>query len=86
MSTLKIEFANREAMREFAVWLTESGEQQYWDWMEVQEERDPSENITVLEFDYHGPENKQLPKTDPNRYGEFLCDDTIRTVCGRLSR
>lgn len=36
----------------FLTWLCESGEQQYWNWMEVREEEEKG-NITIVDFDYH---------------------------------
>lgn len=82
---LKIEFANKEASDHFALWLCESGEQTYWDWMEVREEEDEND-ITALNFHYHGKEDETKAQNDPARYGEFMCDNTIRTDIGRLNR
>jgi hypothetical protein len=83
---LTIEFANPEAMHHFASWLCGSGEQEYWQWMECREEDEEDGDITALEFHYHGPEDKTKAKNDSARYGEFLCDNTIRTTCGRLDK
>lgn len=85
MKTLKIEFANEQAFKHFVIWMTESGEQQYWNWMEAVEE-DEEGDVTVIDFSYHGPEDETKAESDPARYGEFMCDDTIRTECGRLSK
>lgn len=85
MKTLKIEFASQKALRHFALWLCESGEQEYWQWMETRETEEDG-NITAVELDYHGPEDETKSKDDPERYGEFMCDDTIRTKCGRLDK
>lgn len=85
MKTLKIEFASQKALEHFASWLCESGEQEYWQWMETRESEEDG-NITATEFDYHGPEDETKAEDDPKRYGEFMCDDTIRTKCGRLNR
>lgn len=82
-STLKIEFASKEALDHFALWLCESGEQHYWDWMEAREEEEDGD-ITATEFHYHGPENDQFP--DARRYHEFMVDNTIRTTPGRLTK
>lgn len=71
---LTIEFTDRKVMEHFATWLCESGEQEYWSWMEVREEEEPGD-ITATTFDYHGAKGK----------GKFLCDDTIRTYAGRLT-
>lgn len=51
--TLTIEFDNEEAAEHFASWLCESGEQSYWDWMEVREEEEDGD-ITAVSFDYCG--------------------------------
>ena len=54
-SNLIIEFPNDELARNFAEWLCESGEQDYWMYQECQE------NDTVT-FDYHsGPRNEFVP-------------------------
>lgn len=82
-TVLKIEFDNPEAAEHFASWLCGSGEQQYWDYMEYRE-RDEDGDITATEFHYHGPEDKTKAIDDPKRYGKFMCDNTIRTTCGRL--
>lgn len=89
MSDLKnkivIEFSNPDAALEFATWLCESGEQQYWQWMEYREEEDNGD-ITATSFHYHGIEDESKLKNDASRYGEFMCDNTIRTTCGRLDK
>lgn len=82
---LVVRFATDEAAEHFALWLCESGEQQYWDWMVARESEEPG-NITAVEFDYHGPEDDTKAKSDPERYGEFMCDWTIRTRLGRLTK
>lgn len=82
---LKIEFATQKMLDHFASWLCGSGEQQYWHWMECREE-DEDGDITAVEFDYHGEEDQTKAKDDAERYGEFMCDNTIRTVAGRLDR
>lgn len=51
--TLKIRFESPEAARHFKLWLCESGEQAYWDWMDCREEEQAG-NITATEFAYHG--------------------------------
>lgn len=82
---ITIKFANPKAAHHFALWLCESGEQLYWDWMEYREE-DEDGDITVLEFKYHGVEDETKSEDDPERYGEFMCDNIIRTKVGRLNR
>ena len=67
---LVIKFATKKARDHFASWLCESGEQEYWDWMEYHEQEEKGK-ISVVEFDYHGD-------------GKFLHDNTIRTTLGRL--
>ena len=81
---LTIKFDSEEAARHFALWLCESGEQEYWEWMRVRESEEPGD-ITAVSFGYHGEEDESLPDDDPKRYGEFLCDGIIRTKLGRVS-
>jgi len=80
---LTVEFDNQEALEHFALWLCESGEQDYWQWMEYREQEEAG-NTTATSFHYHGPEDETKAQNDPNRYGKFMCDNTIRTTCGRL--
>jgi hypothetical protein len=82
---ITIKFANPEAARHFAVWLCESGEQSYFDWMRYREENEDGD-ITATSFHYHGPEDETKDIADPKRYGKFMCDNTIRTTCGRLTK
>ena len=49
---LTFEFENSESANHFKSWLCESGEQDYWNWMEYREEEE-SGKITGLKFDYH---------------------------------
>ena|ERR1700722_3089103 len=84
-TNLTIKFANAVAAEHFASWLCESGEQDYWQWMEIREEEEKGD-ITAIEFDYHGEEDKTKDESDPKRYGQFLCDNTIRTTVGRLDK
>jgi hypothetical protein len=82
-SNLTIEFDNQEALKHFALWLCESGEQAYWDWMrEVEYQEDG--NVSATSFSYHGIEDESKSIDDPTRYGTFMCDNIIRTKCGRL--
>lgn len=62
-------------MKTFALWLCDGGgEQDYFRSME--QSATPS-----LHLNYHN-ENKDFPRSDKRRYGEFLCDNTIRVeVC-----
>jgi len=66
-----IEFASPEAAEHFALWLCESGEQEYWEWMRLREEEDERADITAREFKYHVGKRFQWAR--------------IRTVCGRIS-
>lgn len=50
-SVLAFQFDNPEAMNHFWRWLCESGEQQYWDYMQYREEEEDGD-ITGLFFDY----------------------------------
>jgi hypothetical protein len=69
-TTLKINFANPEAARHFALWLCEQGEQDYWLWMEYREGEEDGD-ITAKGFVYH-------------KGNAFLPDFEIDTQCGRL--
>lgn len=70
-TTLKIHFANPEAAEHFATWLCESGEQQYWEWMEYREDEEDGD-ITATSFIYH-------------KQNVFLPGFEINTECGRMS-
>ncbi len=50
-SQLTFVFENPRALHHFWVWLCESGEQQYWEWMR-EREGDEDGDITGLSFDY----------------------------------
>lgn len=82
-TSISIEFNNEEAALHFAHWLCGQGEQDYWQWMECREQEEGG-NITAISFHYHGPEDETKAQDDPKRYGKFMCDNTIRTTCGRL--
>jgi hypothetical protein len=82
---ISIEFDNKKAAHHFASWLCGAGEQDYWQWQECREEEEDG-NITATSFHYHGPEDETKSEDDPDRYGEFMCDNTIRTTCGRLDK
>jgi len=79
---LTIEFDSKEAAKHFASWLCGSGEQSYWIWMESREEEEKG-NITATTFDYW---NTQTNEDGTKKYGKFMEDTTIRTVCGRLKK
>lgn len=82
-TTIQIKFANKKAAHNFASWLCEMGEQDYWEWMKYREEEEKGD-ITAVIFGYHGLEDKTKSKKDPARYGKFMCDNIIRTTVGRL--
>jgi hypothetical protein len=82
---ITIRFDNEKAAHHFAIWLCESGEQEYWEWMRYREEEEDG-NITAVSFDYHGEEDKTKKHSDPKRYGAFMCDGIIRTTCSRLDK
>ena len=68
----EITFASKAARDHFLSWLCESGEQEYWQWMEISEEREPGD-ITAIMFDYHAPNG--------GRFGP-----KVSTICGRLGK
>lgn len=82
---LVIKFPNKKAAKNFALWLSESGEQDYWLWMEYREQED-NDDITAVQFHYHGEEDQTVEETDPARCGKFMEDNVIRTTMGRLSK
>lgn len=82
---ITIQFDSEKAARHFALWLCESGEQQYWEWMRYREDEEKG-NITAVEFHYHGEEDKSKARSDSTRYGKFMEDGIIRTTCGRLDK
>jgi hypothetical protein len=47
---LVIKFPNQEALKEFAVWLCESGEQQYWEWFDYNDE---TKSVAHLKVDFN---------------------------------
>ena len=53
---LVFKFANADAARHFKLWLCESGEQSYWDWM-TEREQEEEGDITATSFDYHTDDN-----------------------------
>jgi len=88
---LTIEFDNQEALKHFTLWLCESGEQAYWDWMEYREQEEEGD-ITAVDFHYHGEKDEVQDHSDTDLdededdYKKFMCDNTIRTTVGRLNR
>lgn len=50
---VKIKFENSEAADLFMLWLIESGEQYYWDWMRgAEEEIEGPVTATKIEYDF----------------------------------
>lgn len=64
----EITFASATARDHFLKWLCDSGEQQYWQWMEYREEEEDGP-ITATTFDYHTP--------NEGRFGP-----KVSTTCG----
>lgn len=83
--SITIKFDSDEVAMHFAEWLCGAGEKDYWNWMESRERKNQG-NITAIYFGYHGVEDTSKEETDPDRYGEFMCDWTIRTKSGRLDK
>ena len=70
--TIKIHCDNKKAAKHFLTWLCESGEQDYWIWMECRE-REEKGDITITGFDYF-----------PNNAKKFADGLEIVGECGRL--
>ena len=51
-TTLEFQFENHDAALHFKAWLSNQGEQDYWESMRIREEIEKG-NITGLSFDYH---------------------------------
>ena len=51
MTKLTISFTSEDVAKDFLLWLSDAGEQDYWDWMERQEEGRTG-NITAINFKY----------------------------------
>lgn len=66
---LTFEFDNPEVLRDFAKWLSNSGEQEYWTDTVMMNKNKPDDTLVATEFDYG--------KT-------FLKDNTIRVTSGPL--
>lgn len=58
--TITFKFANVEAAEHFKVWMCESGEQGYWEWMEYREQEEDGD-ITGLRFNYHNDDGSVIP-------------------------
>jgi hypothetical protein len=57
-NVLSFHFENKEAANHFKVWMSEQGEQDYWNWMDAQESEETG-SITGIVFDYH--QNSHIP-------------------------
>ena len=75
MKEITFKFDNEDAAQHFLLWLCESGEQDYWMWMEYREQEEDGQ-ITVLSFDYHG---------GLSGYDNFGKHPIVAT-CGRMSK
>lgn len=81
MSKLTIEFPSDNARKHFALWLCGSGEQDYWDWMQVRveyaqcgiSESLPATPEDVVQFDYHPTDGR------PRNFATFVVDGVITT-------
>lgn len=82
---LTFEFDNDATRMNFAVWLSEMGEQDYWEWMECREQEEEGD-ITAVTFDYHPVKDPTKSERSSKRYGKFIEDNTIRAVSGRNSK
>jgi hypothetical protein len=71
MHQIKINFPSEKAKMTFAEWLDGQGEQDYFEWAEM--------NDQEVDIKYRS-ENENLPKNDPKRYGPFLENDTINVT------
>ena len=58
--TLTFKFDSEEAAEHFKVWMCESGEQSYWEWMEYREQEEEGD-ITGVCFSYHNEDGSIIP-------------------------
>lgn len=58
-TSLTLNFENHEALNHFWRWLCESGEQNYWEYMEYREQEEDGD-ITGLQFDYRKADNGNI--------------------------
>ena len=58
---LTFQFNTPEAAEHFKVWMCESGEQGYWEWMEYREDEEDTKDITGLDFNYHYKDGSIIP-------------------------
>ncbi len=74
---LEIEFQTQAQLDEFAQWLCNIGEQNYW---QSTEEHPDVPDGDAVRFHYHGIEKTEYPRDDARRYGPFMADNVIRTT------
>ena len=67
---VKFVFDNVKAAKHFVSWLCESGEQDYWNYMEYREEEEKG-NITVIDFDYWQKKTANGDVVVPTRSGRL---------------
>ncbi len=65
---ITFEFDNQAMADHFKTWLCESGEQDYWTWMECREQEEDG-NITARNFDYHSHPKGNVVKATGNERG-----------------
>lgn len=63
---LTIKFPNEKLREDFATWLCEQGEQDYFNWAEIQD-------VQVSRFQYH----EEKVKNGKTSYGKFLADNVV---------
>lgn len=78
LETLEIEFSNTEALNHFKTWLCESGEQDYFMWMEVRESEEDGP-ISAIKFNYHNGDGDTATE-------KFNASRKITTTCGRFTK
>lgn len=66
-------FTNKETKDHFCTWLCESGEQDFFQWMEVQT---PDKSYSVK---YHA-EDESYGRGDSRRYGPFLGEGVVMVI------
>ena len=68
---LTIRFPNKALLKDFATWLCDQGEQNYFMWAEVQ-----GHDAPINRFKYH-TKNPKFNRRDARRYGPFIADNLI---------
>lgn len=73
---ITINFPSAAHKQTFCEWMSDGGGE--WSYMEALDHQGYAKVI----IGYHGQEDEQYPRNDKRRYGQFMCDDTIRvTLC-----